>query len=189
MTRPYSPGLFEHEREHGHVGVGGSMSVDERLQELAGDERRVSREHEHVARDTVERAARGSHRVAGAARLLLDGDERALASSEAVRRLWRRDDDERLGAQRLDGRQHPVHHPAAEQRMEVLGRRRAHAGAQPGCHDDRGECRVDRSSRRLGRQDSNLGSRDQNPLPYHLATPQHRLGNYRAERADWSGRS
>ena len=24
----------------------------------------------------------------------------------------------------------------------------------------------------LGRQDSNLGSRDQNPLPYHLATPQ-----------------
>ena len=26
----------------------------------------------------------------------------------------------------------------------------------------------------LGRQDSNLGSRDQNPLPYHLATPQAR---------------
>src|SRR5438552_2127445 len=26
----------------------------------------------------------------------------------------------------------------------------------------------------LGRQDSNLGSRDQNPLPYHLATPQSR---------------
>ena len=25
---------------------------------------------------------------------------------------------------------------------------------------------------KLGRQDSNLGSRDQNPLPYHLATPQ-----------------
>ena len=24
----------------------------------------------------------------------------------------------------------------------------------------------------LGRQDSNLGSRNQNPLPYHLATPQ-----------------
>ncbi len=28
------------------------------------------------------------------------------------------------------------------------------------------------SVRWLGRQDSNLGSRDQNPLPYHLATPQ-----------------
>ena len=28
------------------------------------------------------------------------------------------------------------------------------------------------SVKRLGRQDSNLGSRDQNPLPYHLATPQ-----------------
>jgi hypothetical protein len=27
----------------------------------------------------------------------------------------------------------------------------------------------------LGRQDSNLGSRDQNPLPYHLATPQFAL--------------
>ena len=30
----------------------------------------------------------------------------------------------------------------------------------------------------LGRQDSNLGSRDQNPLPYHLATPHHRQGNF-----------
>ena len=29
----------------------------------------------------------------------------------------------------------------------------------------------------LGRQDSNLGSRDQNPLPYHLATPQQRAEN------------
>src|SRR2546427_381894 len=45
------------------------------------------------------------------------------------------------------------------------------------------ECRARRPSQRLqclcscaggwlGRQDSNLGSRDQNPLPYHLATPQ-----------------
>ena len=31
---------------------------------------------------------------------------------------------------------------------------------------------VDISESWLGRQDSNLGSRDQNPLPYHLATPQ-----------------
>jgi hypothetical protein len=29
----------------------------------------------------------------------------------------------------------------------------------------------------LGRQDSNLGSRDQNPLPYHLATPQRSTGS------------
>ena len=29
----------------------------------------------------------------------------------------------------------------------------------------------------LGRQGSNLRSRDQNPLPYHLATPQNRGDN------------
>ncbi len=116
------------------------MAVDERLQELAGDERSVSREHEHVARDTVERAARRCHCVAGAARLFLDGHEWALRSSETVRRLGRRDDDERLGAQRLHGCQHPVHHPAAEQRMKVLGGCRPHAGAQSGCHDNRREC-------------------------------------------------
>ena len=56
------------------------MAVDERLQELAGDERSVSREHEHVARNTVERAARRCHCVAGAARLFLDGHEWALRS-------------------------------------------------------------------------------------------------------------
>jgi hypothetical protein len=36
----------------------------------------------------------------------------------------------------------------------------------------------------LGRQDSNLGSRDQNPMPYHLATPQSRNASY--ERARYS---
>ena len=71
-------------------------------------------------------------------------------------------------ARRLD---HPVDQPAAEQRVQVLRRRRAHARAEAGGHDDRCEAGSGSRVRWLGRQDSNLGSRDQNPLPYHLATP------------------
>ena len=57
--------------------------------------------------------------------------------------------------------------------MQVLRHRRAHAGAEPGGHDDGCDRRVGHVSGDgwLGRQDSNLGSRDQNPLPYRLATP------------------
>ena len=73
-------------------------------------------------------------------------------------------------AGRLD---HPVDEAAAEQRVQVLRRLGAHARAEPGGQDDSCELRIWVTAERwLGRQDSNLGSRDQNPLPYHLATPQ-----------------
>ena len=55
----------------------------------------------------------------------------------------------------------------------MLRGRRAHARAETGRHHDRAEApRRPFEGTWLGRQDSNLGSRDQNPLPYHLATPQ-----------------
>ena len=58
--------------------------------------------------------------------------------------------------------------------MEVLRHGRAHARAAASGHDDGCELWAgsDTVGTWLGRQDSNLGSRDQNPLPYHLATPQ-----------------
>ena len=93
--------------------------------------------------------------------------------SKAAAVVGRRDDDERIDAERPRRREHPVDHPSSEDRMQVL-RDVASACACRGRPPSR---RLRASShrsppRRLGRQDSNLGSRDQNPLPYHLATPQ-----------------
>ena len=120
-----------------------------------------------------ERGAGGAHRVAGAERLLLhdDGD---VVPRELVAPGGRRDDDERLGAGRAAGLDHPVDHAAAEDRVEVLRHRGAHAGAEASGHHDGCDAACLSSGVSdgwLGRQDSNLGSRDQNPLPYRLATP------------------
>ena len=133
------PRLVEHERQHRHVGACRAMSVDELLQELLGDERRVPGEHENVSVVAAEGRACRRDGVAGSSGLRLHRDRGRTAVAERVRRLRRRDDDERGWAQRLHRPQHPVHHPAAEQRMEMLGRRRAHARALAGGHDDRGE--------------------------------------------------
>ena len=54
----------------------------------------------------------------------------------------------------------------------MLRRRGAHARAEASGHHDCCESFGITGVEWLGRQDSNLGSRDQNPLPYHLATPQ-----------------
>ena len=76
----------------------------------------------------------GSERVAGAERLLLDRDLDAARSrprvcGEATTTIG--------SAPALRGREdHPVDHPAAEKRVEVLRDGRAHAGAEPGGEDD-----------------------------------------------------
>ena len=106
--------------------------------------------------------------VARPERLLLDDD---LDTFELVARLRRGHHDDPLDAGTAGRLDHPVDHPPAEQRVQVLGRRALHARAEATGHHDC--CEVVGHVRRewLGRQDSNLGSRDQNPLPYHLATP------------------
>src|SRR3954471_21597988 len=115
------------------------------------------------------RFARAADGVPGAARLLLHGD---LDSLEKVARLRRGDDDEPLDAGSARGVDYPVDHPPAEDRVQVLRRRPLHARADSGGHHDCCELVCHVREKWLGRQDSNLGSRDQNPLPYHLATPQ-----------------
>ena len=145
------------------------MRLDERADRLGPQRRDVAVEDEDVAAEALERVARSADRVTGPERLLLHGDLDAL---EEVARLRRRDDDEPLdagSARRVDD---PVDHPPAEHRVQVLRRRALHARADPGGHHDCCELVCHVRKKWLGRQDSNLGSRDQNPLPYHLATPQ-----------------
>ena len=131
---------------------------------------RVAREDEQVAVEPVERRARsGRRRRCRAARPGRRPRPRRTRPRSRARRR-RRAGRRRAARGRLDD---PVHHPPAEQRVEVLRRRRAHARAEPGGHARRLRGRRAHLARIvLGRQDSNLGSRDQNPLPYHLATPQ-----------------
>src|SRR5215216_1074014 len=95
----------------------------------------VSGDDQHLPRVT-ELRARGTQRVAGAERLLLDGD---VLSGELVDGVRSDHDDERIGAERPDGFDHPVDEPSAEQRMEVLRRRRLHPRAEARGHHDGGE--------------------------------------------------
>ena len=73
-------------------------------------------------------------RVARAERLLLDRDRKPLRTR---RRASGDDDhDERVRAERPDRLDHPVDHPAAEQRVQVLGYVGPHPRAQARGHDD-----------------------------------------------------
>jgi hypothetical protein len=74
---PVVRGLGEHRRGDGRPRGGGAVSVDEPLQELPVDERRVADQHDHVALEALERLEAGAHGVAGAQPLTL---ERALAA-------------------------------------------------------------------------------------------------------------
>src|SRR5918912_875886 len=95
----------------------------------------VARDDEHLVR-VADRGARRAERVARAERLLLHGDVHAV---EGVDGVGRDNEDERVGAERLDRRDDPVDKPAAEQRMQVLGRRGLHPRAEARGHDDGGE--------------------------------------------------
>ena len=68
------------------------------------------------------------------------------ASLDVSARATRRRAGRRL--ERPRGGEHPVDHAPAEQRVQVLRRRRAHAGAEAGGHDD--GCEVRRRSRSDG---------------------------------------
>ncbi len=107
------------------------MGLQEPLEELRGEQGRVAGEHEDVAGAPLELHPRGRDGVAGPARPLLDGDREAR---EGVARLGRGDDDERVGVERAGRLEHPVDEPEPEQGVQVLRRRRPHAGAEAGGH-------------------------------------------------------
>ena len=142
------------------------------VEQLGREERRVARRgRAGVSALVAERGARRADRVAGAERLLLDRDLTSRRTRRGCPARRRR----RAAPGRAAGRPRAPSRPSA-------GRG---AGAGAWARPSACACRARRPSRRLrvssrsrvgerwlGRQDSNLGSRDQNPLPYHLATPQ-----------------
>ena len=97
---------------------------------------RVAGDDEHVALEALEAAARRRGRVAGAPRLLLDGDRSPSNASRASGEVTTTSGFGPSAAHRLD---HPVGEPPAEQRMQVLRGLRAHARAEAGGQDDRCE--------------------------------------------------
>ena len=129
-------GIVRLEREDGRDRTLASMCLDELPQDSRREKRRVSRENEHVVDGPVERVAGTADRVARSARLFLDDDGDAIERCGSGRCS---DDDERIDAERARRFEHPVHHPASEDRVQVLRHLRAHARAEPCRHDDGAE--------------------------------------------------
>ena len=128
-----APWIVELEREHGRFRGALAMTRDERAEQLRGDERRVAREDEHVVGSTVEQGPGASHGVSRTERLLLNRSRRPI-ESVSVRRGG--DDDERIDSRAPGCTDHPVHHTAPEQRVEMLRHARAHTRAEACGHDD-----------------------------------------------------
>ena len=146
--------------------------LDERLEELVVSSG-VSPERTRTSSAPASASPALRDRVARAERPLLNRDRRSPGN--AVGRVRRGDDDERL-RRRAGARPRRSSPPSAARGAGAGASARPTACACPGLRPSR-RLRALRgsgtwSARWLGRQDSNLGSRDQNPLPYHLATPQ-----------------
>ena len=131
-------GLFGLEGEHRGSRALGAVGLEEPAEQLAGDRGGIAGDHEHVTFEPREGLLRRGGRVTRAARLGLHSDLDAL---EGVLRPGRGDDHERLGLELAGGLDHPVDEPAPEERVQVLGRLRAHARAEPGGQDDGCEIR------------------------------------------------
>ena len=136
----------------------------------AGERGDVSVQYHDVSGEARERSPCGADGVAGAERLLLDGDVEPV---EQPARVGRRDDDDPRDACVLRGPDHPVDHPSAEQRVQVLGRRALHARVPrpPAITTAASSSAMSGDESGWGGRIRTSGSRDQNPLPYRLATP------------------
>ena len=124
-------GVVGHEGEDGRRGALTPVLLDERLEQLGREERRVAGEDEDVLDAVPHGVARRADGIAGAERLLLDRD---AGVAELVAALGRGDHDQRIRPERARGLEHPVDHPPPEDRVQVLRGRRAHARAEPSGH-------------------------------------------------------
>ena len=159
------------EGEDGRSRLLAPVRLEELLEQLGREERRVAGEDEQLGGSSPTDGTRGADRVAGAERALLHRD---LDVAETHRGSPAR--RPRRAAPGPSGRaasstQSTIRRPrigcrcfGTAERMRVPSPPAITTAASVG----RSLGRV----KWLGRQDSNLGSRDQNPLPYHLATPQ-----------------
>ena len=127
------------EAENGDAGARVDF-VCERAHGLRLHQRRVGVEHEHGAAGALQRGHRLHHRIARAARRRLHRDRRvgprgagALAD---FRRVIADDDAEPRRRQRRGGGEHVLQHRPAGDRVQHLGRFRAHARALAGGEHD-----------------------------------------------------
>ena len=108
------------------------MRREQRLEQLGRQKRRVAGEDEHLV--GAGRCLLGApHRIPGPERLLL---HRGRQPVELVGGIGRDDDDERVRLERPGSLDDPVDHAAAQDRMQMLGRGRAHACPPASGHDD-----------------------------------------------------
>ena len=143
VARANDPAVRAHvlrlEGEDGRGRLLPPMRLDELLEQLGRQKRRVARQHEHALRVVADDCAGGADCIAGPERPLLHRD---LDVPERVAALRRGDHHEWLRAEGPSGLQHPVDHPSAEDRVQVLGHGRAHARSEPAGHHHSCECRV-----------------------------------------------
>ena len=135
------------EREDGRGGILPAMRLQELREQVGRQERRVAGEDEHLVDGALERVAGASDRVSRTERALLNSD---LDVAERVACRRRGDDEGPCRFERPGGLEHPVDHPAAEDRMEMLGHGRAHARAEAAGHHDCCELRLGHGRERDG---------------------------------------
>ena len=135
-TRPYCFGSSGSNESTVATASFAPVRVDELAEEPSSEQRRVPGEHEDVVGTALESSACAAHRVTRPARLLLYRD---LDPVEGGGRRGRRDDDDRIHAESPGRGEHPVDHPPAEDRMQVLGDVGAHPRAESGRHHDGSE--------------------------------------------------
>ena len=112
------------------------MRLDEPAQQSGGEEWGVSRENKDLVDLSFQQFPRRAHGVARPERSLLHGH---IEPGEEIGGAHRGDDHDPSELELLRRRQHPVHHPPAENRMQVLRQRGVHARPEPRGHDDRSE--------------------------------------------------
>ena len=121
------------EREDGRARGPRPVRLDQGLEELGRQERRVAGEDQHLVGAGERRLARSGPRprcrAAAPARRSSSPRSRSAVSGDD-------DDDERLGVERPGRLDDPVDHPPPEDRVQVLRRRRAHACPTASGHDD-----------------------------------------------------
>ncbi len=108
------------------------MGREQCFEEFRRQQRRVTGEDQYLL-GSGERSPAGTDGVSGSEWAFLHRDRQA---TEVACRVGRCDDDERSRLEwsgRLDD---PVDHPSPQDRVQVLGCRRAHAGPTASGHDD-----------------------------------------------------
>ena len=99
-----------------------AVRVDDAAQQLAGDQRRVAGDHEHVAVEALQRLQAALHGVAGAASAgsWMAGRASSPSSARTSSASRRRHDHERVGVRVARRGQHPAQDRAAAQGVQDL---------------------------------------------------------------------